>query len=617
MCGILSYYNKNGIQKIDIENAKSSLNIIKHRGPDGEGLVLINTKTQEYKIVKTNNTPEGIKGETINDEDFNSGYDLLLGHRRLSIFDLSINGHQPLFYQEQIIVFNGEIYNFIELKEELVNYGFSFSTGTDTEVIIAAYNYWGEQCFSKFNGMWSLVIYDFNTGNLIVSNDRFGVKPLYYYNNNNSFILMSEPKQIMAFTDKIEGINSNVVNVFMDTGYLFYNDETFFKNIFRFPVASYYKFNPNLDIFMPKQKALKFYKIPEAKDNKITEKEAINKFKILMADAVKVRLRSDVKWGISLSGGLDSTSIAFVAKEVLNHNNFITFSVVSEKGSAEDESYFINIANEKLQSDNIQINPLNNFDKKAFLDQIYQIGSPVTDTTFFAQYAIKKVINNHGVKVLLSGQGGDEILAGYHHHFFKYTTELLLKGKFITYINEIKKWAFLKGKSTKNVFKSSLLDAYLSKKSALGLAKFQYPFQQKIFATSSLRDYLKIDLYMLQLPYFLHADDSFSMAYSLETRNPFLDYRLVDFVFTLPNKLKIKNGWQKWLLREAINEMPNEIRYRTDKKGFSTPMKSYIEKNAEMLNYFAQKSDKLYPNHANKPLFKRAALGAWIENFIE
>lgn len=617
MCGILTVYKQNGIVKEDVQQALASLQLIKHRGPDGEGLVLINTKTQQYEVLISNDTPKGINGCDIDHLNFDSQYDLLLGHRRLSIFDLSINGHQPFFYSHYTIIFNGEIYNFPELKEQLIVEGFKFNTSTDTEVIVAAYEHWGTKCFEKFNGMWAIVMYDFKSGEILVSNDRFGVKPLYYQADSDGFVLMSEPKQIMAFTDKMEGINDSVVDVFMDLGYLFYNNETFFKNILRFPKASYYQFKIGLEDVSFEKSARLFYELPNSINTKLTEKEVLETFRRLMSDAVKIRLRSDVEWGISLSGGLDSTSIAFVAKDILQHNNFTTFSVVSEKGSAEDESYFINLANDHLQSKNIQINPLADFDKNTFLSQIYQIGSPVGDTSFFAQYVIKKVIKENGVTVLLSGQGGDEIMAGYHHHFFKYTTELMLKGKFMKGLREIRKWAELKGKNRKAVFKSAIEDAYLAKKAAYGWAKFPYTFQKKIFGVTQLQEFLKLDMGMLQLPYFLQADDSFSMAYAVETRNPFLDYRLVDFVFQLPEHYKIRDGWQKWILREAINEMPDEIRYRTDKKGFTTPMKTWISSNQDMLNSLSEISDKKYPNHANKPLFKRAALGAWIQNFIK
>ena len=616
MCGILTVYKQKGIVKEDVQQALNSLQLIKHRGPDGEGLVLINTRTQKYEVLISNDTPKEIKGQTLEQVDFDTNqYDLLLGHRRLSIFDLSSAGHQPFFYLDYTIVFNGEVYNFPELKEQLITEGYQFNTSTDTEVIVAAYQHWGTKCFEKFNGMWAIVMYNFKSGEILVSNDRFGVKPLYYKMDSEGFILMSEPKQIMSFPNKVDGINDSVVDVFMDLGYLFYNNETFFKNIFRFPKASYYKFKLNEDTLAFDTSPQLFYELPKAVSSKLSEKEVLETFRRLMSDAVKVRLRSDVEWGISLSGGLDSTSIAFVAKDVLKHHNFTTFSVIAEKGTPEDESYFINLANDYLESKNIQINPLADFDKETFLSQIYQIGSPVGDTTFFAQYIIKRVIKENGITVLLSGQGGDEIMAGYHHHFFKYTTELMLKGRFMKGLREIRKWAELKGKSKKAVFKSAIEDAYLAKKTAFGWAKFPYDFQKKIFGVTQLQEFLKLDMEMLQLPYFLQADDSFSMAYAVETRNPFLDYRLVDFVFQLPEHYKIRDGWQKWILREAINEMPDEIRYRTDKKGFSTPMKTWVSKHQVMLNELAIFCDEQYPQHKNKPLFKRAALGAWIQNF--
>ena len=616
MCGILTLYKKEGLTRSDLDASLKSLDIIKHRGPDGEGLILINTKNQKYEIIITTDTPEGVTGTSADEIDFDKGYDLLLGHRRLSIFDLSINGHQPFMYKDKIIVFNGEIFNFLELREILEKEGFTFNSSTDTEVVLAAYEFWGKHCFSKFNGMWSMLIYNLKTGELMVSNDRYGVKPLYYFIENNSFIVMSEAKQILAFPDKMKGINSEAVNVFMDLGYISIGNETFFKDIFRFPVASHYCFKPGVQKASFENASEKFYSLPKTIKSNLSDEEVIKTFKTLLTDAIKIRLRSDVGWGIALSGGLDSTSIAFVAKEILRNHNFTTFSVVSEKGSEGDESYFINLANQKLGSDNIQVNPMYNFNRESFLKQIYQMGAPVADTSFFAQYILSKVVKEKGVTVLLTGQGGDEILAGYHQHFFKYTYELFRNGSVIKGVSEIRKWSKLKERSTRSVLKSALGDAYLTIKTKLGLARFPYSFQKKIFSGKSLVDYLKLEMEMLQLPYYLMAEDRFSMAFGVEARNPFLDYRLVDFVFSLPSQYKIRDGWQKWLLREAVSEMPDEIRYRKDKKGFTTPMETWITSNQEMLCSLAVISDQYFPEHSSKPLFKRAALGAWIENFL-
>ena len=306
MCGILTVYKQKGIVKEDVQQALNSLQLIKHRGPDGEGLVLINTRTQKYEVLISNDTPKEIKGQTLEQVDFDTNqYDLLLGHRRLSIFDLSSAGHQPFFYLDYTIVFNGEVYNFPELKEQLITEGYQFNTSTDTEVIVAAYQHWGTKCFEKFNGMWALVMYNFKSGEILVSNDRFGVKPLYYKMDSEGFILMSEPKQIMSFPNKVDGINDSVVDVFMDLGYLFYNNETFFKNIFRFPKASYYKFKLNEDTLAFDTSPQLFYELPKAVSSKLSEKEVLETFRRLMSDAVKVRLRSDVEWGISLSGGFN------------------------------------------------------------------------------------------------------------------------------------------------------------------------------------------------------------------------------------------------------------------------------------------------------------------------
>ena len=238
MCGILAYYNPKGISKKNIEESLLSLEKIKHRGPDGEGIVLINTKSNTFKTIQTRDTPEAVYTDTtlanINDFDF----DLLLGHRRLSIFDLSTAGHQPMQGKNSSwITYNGEIYNFFEIRAELEDLGHTFKTNTDTEVILTAYQEWGHNGLSKFNGMWAFILWDGQQ--LFVSNDRFGVKPLYYYQNESELIFFSETKQILAFPGRVTEYNHNTIRTFLNDSYLELNNQTFFQNVLRFPNSSY------------------------------------------------------------------------------------------------------------------------------------------------------------------------------------------------------------------------------------------------------------------------------------------------------------------------------------------------------------------------------------------
>jgi asparagine synthase (glutamine-hydrolysing) len=238
MCGISVLFNKNNITKETYKDFLNSLRKINHRGPDDEGVVLINTTNGNYKIARTDKTHTEVCNTTPLNEINLNDYNLIFGHKRLSILDLSVNGHQPMHYLNYTIVFNGEIYNYIEIRDELVTYGYKFKTNSDTEVILAAYDKWKEMCLNKFNGMFSIIIYDNVENYLFIANDRFGVKPLYYYKDKNSLIFASEIKQFYSLKLSLS-INTEAIETFATTGFIDYNNETFYNEIQRFPKASF------------------------------------------------------------------------------------------------------------------------------------------------------------------------------------------------------------------------------------------------------------------------------------------------------------------------------------------------------------------------------------------
>ncbi|HRD37865.1 MAG TPA: hypothetical protein PLC65_04475, partial [Bacteroidia bacterium] len=242
MCGILAYYNRTGITGEKLNQSLSALKKINHRGPDGEGVTLINSITGEFRNLITDETPAGNFKNTISlNEAQNFQFDLLFGHRRLSIIDLTANGHQPMSDESgNWIVFNGEVYNYLELREELKATGCTFKTESDTEVILAAYRVWGADCVKKFNGMFAIVLFDSEQQQLFVANDRFGVKPLYQYKDEHALIYVSELKQLKEYKLNLS-TNSNAVNVFLQEHYINYNCETFYKEVSRHKPSSYAK----------------------------------------------------------------------------------------------------------------------------------------------------------------------------------------------------------------------------------------------------------------------------------------------------------------------------------------------------------------------------------------
>lgn len=610
MCGILAYFNRNGISQEQIQFALHSLKKIKHRGPDGEGLVLINSSTGNFRVIQTNETPVSCRIDSISiQEAGNFKADLLLGHRRLSIIDLSDNGHQPKVDKNgNWIVFNGEIYNYIELRNELKQLKYSFKTETDTEVILKAYEAWGTKCISKLNGMFSIVLFDKVKQELLVINDRFGVKPLYYFRNNNELLFCSELRQIKAFRYPLT-YNESSFETFLNHAYLDHGSSTFYNEISRFPCAHYasialrtnFKLTPEI-----------YYQL---ESKVIPHQNCIEQFRELLNDSVRLRLRSDVPIGFASSGGLDSSSILYSGYHLLHASgikpDISTFSAVFP-GMDGDESEFIKIIENDLKLKSNYTIPLGQFNIDDFETLIDHQEFPVQSTSYYAEWCVFHLVNHFQVKVLLVGQGGDEILAGYHHHFYRYCRQLILEGKILTYLSQIKKFAEIKGVQLNTLHRKIIDEVKLSVKFKTGLKEIGNSLNAKWNKADKLTELLKMDLQEFTLPTYLRSGDRSSMAFSLEVRHPFLDYRLVDFCFSLSDEYKIHNGWQKWILREAMTEMPKSISFRKDKKGFTTPQKEWMEKYrsnfTEYLNYIPEP----YKNMKGEEFFKYS-LGAWLK----
>ena len=613
MCGILAYYNRNGISQEQFSQSLSALKKIKHRGPDGEGVLIVNTQTGEFRYVITDGTPSGNFPNSISIADVSkTKFDLLLGHRRLSIIDLSNNGHQPMADNNgNVIVFNGEIYNYIELRDELKKLNHVFNTDSDTEVILKAYTQWGADCLKKFNGMFSIVLFDKLKSELLIANDRFGVKPLNYFHSDSELICSSEIRQIKEFKRGLT-INDETVNNFLAHAYLDYGQDTFYKEVQRFPAAHYAKFN--LRQGQNEIKPVLYYSISET--NTISQ-NPVEQFKELFTDAVKLRLRSDVPVGFASSGGLDSSSVLYTAHHLLSQKqtkpDLSTFSAIYP-GLDGDESEFISIIEKDLNIKSNYINPLNEFNIEDFENHIYHQEYPVQSTSYYAEWCVARMVNRENVKVLLIGQGGDEILAGYHHHFYRYCRQLILQGSFIKYFSLLKKYSELKGVQSDSIHQKIIGEVKLSLKLRTGLSGMGNSLNKKWNKADKLIELLKLDLKEFTLPTYLRSDDRDSMAFSLETRHPFLDYRLVDFCFSLPNEYKIKDGWQKWILREAMPQMPIAIRYRKDKKGYTTPQDIWINRNKPAFESYLSHLPKEYSSKNSNNLFLKYALGAWFKS---
>jgi asparagine synthase (glutamine-hydrolysing) len=547
MCGIFGSINLSGsYTERDYRSFISATNLVSYRGP-------------EYGGYKTFNLSEG-NGE--------NSFSIFLGHRRLSIIDLSDNGRQPMSVDGLCIVFNGEIFNYIELKNDLISLGEIFVTDTDTEVILKIYKRFGEKGFTRLNGMWAFVIYDSINELIIISRDRFSIKPLYYLNNDNEFYFASEIKQLLPFVPRKE-VNEQNLYSFLQQGLVEFNNQTFFKDIQKIPAKQ------NLIIDLRKKK-LYFSQYWNYTINPINnEKEGIELFYDLFKESVKIRLRSDVNVGSLLSGGLDSSAISILAAEMLKES-FSSYSVVSNDRKYSEEK-FIDIMGKQKYINNKKLI----FEPELVLNKLdevmYHQEEPFGSLSIMAQYLIfEKIKKETDITVVLSGQGGDEILMGYLKYFFFYLKDLTKKGKLIDVFKQI--FYSIIQRTVISQFEIKTAKRYipfLADRQQKHLRLKQQMIDTWSFDNLTERQIKDIDFF--SVPGLAHFEDRNSMAHSLEVRNPFLDHRLVNAALSLTPTIKIKNGWTKYALRKAMSELPDQIRWRRDKKGFTTPDNNWLK----------------------------------------
>ncbi|MEW5955543.1 MAG: asparagine synthase (glutamine-hydrolyzing) [Candidatus Micrarchaeota archaeon] len=589
VCGIAGIVSEKALREPGLLQEMNLL--MRHRGPDDEGFVLCGEgQCRPYGGVDTvfkGGFAYSPKARLPPKEVFEVG----LAQRRLSIIDLSPAGHQPMCNEDKTIwlVFNGEIYNYLELIPELAARGHEFVSKCDTEVVIHAYEEYGDECVKKFNGMFAILLWDASKNKLFVARDRFGVKPLYYTQKDGVTFFASEIKPLLLARREKPSPNDKIVFDYLTSGLLDHTTETFFEKVFQVPLSHYGAWEKG------KLEFTRYYSVKKGKAE-CSDDECAQKFRELFVDSIKLRLRSDVPVGHCLSGGLDSSSIACASAKYLEKGKQKTFSAVYP-GEKVDESLFIGEVIKQTRSDAHYVTPRgeNLFDlvKKVIRAQEEPFGS----TSIFAQWHVFKLAKENGVTVMLDGQGADEILAGYHTYFSYYFAELLTGLRLNRFLKEIGAYQKLHGK-TSLYSKSGLLNVAASialpftpvwlrsaaRAYARGGVSWLSPSFEKQFERT---DYLKrnrgeftspfganlhANLTSMVLPALLHYEDRNSMAFSIEARVPFLDYRLVDFAYSLPADQKIRGGVTKIVLRNAMKGiLPEKIRERMDKIGFATP----------------------------------------------
>jgi asparagine synthase (glutamine-hydrolysing) len=566
-----------------------------------------------------------------------------LGHNRLSIIDLSEEANQPFHYEDLVIVFNGEIYNYLELKQLLLKDGVIFKTQSDTEVIVASYKKWGSDCVNRFVGMWAFVIWNKKDQTLFASRDRFGIKPFYYIYDANRFYFASEYKPLKKSPLFTNELNLEQISRGLQMGWVCYHDETYFKKIIALPAAHSLTFSNGKLIVE------RYWDVETGKYSQLDFNEKKEQFYNLFKDSVRLHLRSDVTVGSCLSGGLDSSAIVSMVQQLNPGVKYKSFSIYYKGKDDVDERPFINEVIKKYPAIEPEFfSPTDTDVKESFHNALYHADVPCTGSSFISQYFLMKLIGQHKIKVVLDGQGSDEYLGGYMHTFYRIIADRLKKFNVLSALALTEKVNRRIGSGTTGSishFGKSLLSTFINEQQLYSLEYRKYhPFLSRMSPLPSPFRLNKVNgnktdnfLYHLMnetsLPSLLHYEDRNSMAFSVESRVPFLDHRLVEFAFTLATEDKIHGPDTKYILRKSLSGiLPKAIEERKDKKGFVTPGESkwlrgplghLLDIDSSSMPFLKSQEINTLINNYKKGsnahstmIWRIAVLNYWIKNFV-
>jgi asparagine synthase (glutamine-hydrolysing) len=573
MCGISGYIGK---KVINSEVIKKTLALMKNRGPDANGFCTFFDKTANINI------------------------NLL--HTRLGIIDLDKRSNQPFIEGDLTIIFNGEIYNYLEIKKKiLLKKKINFKTDSDTEVLLQAYKMFGMTFFDHLEGMWSFAIWNDKKKTLLLSRDRFSEKPLYVFQDHDGIYFGSEIKYIKSLSQKKFKINEGHLVRYLFQGYksLYKYETTFYEKIENFPNASFSIINKNLNIKYKKYWRLNF------KPKKMSFNYAVSQTKKIILRKFKQKFRSDVPMAFCLSGGVDSNTIVSIAKKKFNLK-VKTFSIIDKKGGFNELKNINKTVNYlKTKHTNLIVQTKNSFKSLEKLIQ-YHEGPILTSNHFYNNFLYKKIADS-GHKVLFSGNAADEVFTGYYDHSLQFLYEVRNHKSFFKYLDYWKKgigkfvknkifqdpYLYIKNPHYRHTFEYSDIFSTAIKKNK---KKYLRKFTENKFSTSLLRNRMMNELFVEGTRSILQAEDANAMLYSLENRTPFLDKELVEFMYTVPTYLLMKKGFTKSILRESMRGIVlNDILDEKEKSGFNIDTQSMFNLNSKfMKNKIINKNNKIF-----------------------
>ncbi len=554
MCGIAGYIGKG---RVGPERAGPTLQLMKNRGPDNQAYLAVTRGLINIDFL----------------------------HSRLSIIDLEERANQPFRIGHCTLIFNGEIYNYLELRKELKEAGVVFRTNSDTEVLLQAYLRWGEECVDRFEGMWAFALYNGKERKLLLSRDRFAEKPLYYLEADKGIYFGSEVKFIQALMGRALKINQRQIRRYLVNGYksLYKTPETFYEGLREVPFAT----NVVVDSEMKVEE--RRYWQPRYRPSDMTEEEAVERTRQALLNSMKIRLRSDVPLAFCLSGGVDSGMLASVAAKELGHE-VAAFSIVdSDKRYNEYDNIMATVKDIGCEHTVVNLKP------GGLLGQLKELvayhDAPVATITYFVHSFLSRAMAEQGYKVSFSGTAADELFTGYYDHHMWYLAEM--KGQ-KGFKRRLKEWEEQVKPRVRNpllqdagryinnpgrrdhiFLDSGIFSSYLNK-------EWREEFREEKYEESVLRNRMLNELFHEATRVILHEDDLNSMRYSIENRSPYLDKNLFEVAYSIPARHLIKHGYAKYILRRAAAGILNDqVCWDRQKKGFNASIHSIVDVNNE------------------------------------
>lgn len=605
MCGISGFFGNEIIKK---ERLYKTLDLMNSRGPD----------YKEIKEIKI------------------SQKKLYFLHSRLSIIDLEPRSNQPFEMDDLIIIFNGEIYNYLELKNDLLKKGEKFKTNSDTEVLLKSYKVYGARCVNHFEGMWSFAIYDRKKKIIFLSRDRFGEKPLFYLKKNSNFYFGSEVKFIRSLYKNNLNINYDKIRDFLNYGYKSLRKE---KSFF---IEDIKEVEPGNNLFVNLDgsvKELKYWNTKLEYNNDLNEKDIVDRSSEIIINSVKKTTRSDVPIAFTLSGGIDSATLVSIAAKKLNLK-FKTYSIIDDDKRYDERSNINTIVNDiNCENRQVKIKSKNTLENLFELIDYHQ--KPLASIAQLNHYNLMKEIKKDNIKVCINGTMADELYTGYLDHHLQYFSSIKDK-KYKK--KEIKYWKenvlptirnpyfrdydlYIKNPKTRfHIFDNhDLLNTFMIKKK-------KFKFLEKKFSTNLLQNRMINEIFYENTPQILHDEDLNSMKCSIENRSPFINRELFEFLFSIDSKFYIKNGYKKYILRKSMEGIVHKkILWNYKKMGFNSSIENLLnfkdkkikeflfDKNSDIYNFIDYEQftklfiKKKFPNHLSKFIFNVLGCKIFLE----